>query len=151
MEPKVVNHYGKWINSEEPTTGVLGINSAPSWVYDEPAIDLGCLECESRQPATLEEPDSCDGCESTGPHLIGKWKKDSAGLYEPDKTGEYSAIMREDIIQVVWSIKTQRGALCSPCNPGQVDLDSAGEFLGYCLPNPAEGWDFGGGVDDPRY
>src|SRR6266545_2379627 len=62
----------------------------------------------------------------SGDKLIGFWKKDEqSGLYEPDETKEYAAIVRSDVVQVVWSQRTVRvPAMCSPCYPGQADLDS---------------------------
>jgi hypothetical protein len=77
-----------------------------------------------------------DGCgpQEQGDVLIGSWKKGDDGLYEPDETGEYAAIVRETVTQVIWSKYTEGGALCSPCYPGQVDLDTPGKFLAYTLP-----------------
>ena len=69
-----------------------------------------------------------------GTVLIGSWKKDSDGLYEPDKTGEYAAICGEIYTQVVWSKTTGKSALCSPCYPGQCDVDTPGDYLYYALP-----------------
>jgi len=64
--------------------------------------------------------------------LIGSWVKDSNNQYEPDKTGDYAAIVRESTIQVVWSkyiicVKS----LCSPCYPGQCDIsvDDDGDYI----------------------
>lgn len=77
-----------------------------------------------------------DGCgpEERGDMLIGSWKKGADGKYEPDETGEYAAIVRELVTQVVWSKHTDRGAVASPCYPGQVDLETPGQYLAYTLP-----------------
>ena len=78
-----------------------------------------------------------DGCgpEERGTILIGSWKKDEDGLWVADESGEYSAIVGETDIQVVWSRHVKHGVnLCSPCYPGQADLGSKGEVSAYCLP-----------------
>ena len=54
--------------------------------------------------------------------------------YAPDPEAEYSAIIGEVYTQVVKSKWAIKGALCSPCYPGQVDVDTEGEFLGYSFP-----------------
>lgn len=127
-----VNHWGVWVNPEIPTTGVFTNNKAPEGFYDDVflGIDLECESCEFK--AT---DDSCDGCD-TSQHTIlaGEWIKDELGKYIPDPGGEYSAIVGEIYTQVVRSKKTKRCALCSPCYPGQGDLESKGNFLAYCLP-----------------
>jgi hypothetical protein len=130
------NHYGKWVNSEEPVTGVIQNNNV-EWLMDEirgnDTIDLDYEEyIKDLSEEEIEEIDDWDGSEST--LLIGDWKKDEQGLYEPDKEGEYSAIVNESTTQVVWSKFTKRCALCSPCYPGQGDLDTPGEWLAYTLP-----------------
>ena len=75
--------------------------------------------------------------------LIGDWKiitsKDGKIQYEPDETGEFSAIVTDstfNCIQVVWSKYTTKvRAWCSPCFPHQADLDSGeGEIECYTLP-----------------
>lgn len=144
MTDKFVNHWGKWVNSEVPVTGVQGINTIPEWVLSEDGIALGCEECEARKECReCTHPEdcldctwehNCDCCENQGPYLLGTWRKDQSGRYEPDPAGEYAAILREDVVQVVQSKYTRRAALCSPCYPGQADLDTPGEFLAYCLP-----------------
>jgi hypothetical protein len=70
--------------------------------------------------------------------LYGSWKKDENGQYEPDLNGEYAAIYdsNDNIIQVVWSKNIFKACRrCSPCYPGQGDLDADGfDYLCYCLP-----------------
>jgi hypothetical protein len=61
--------------------------------------------------------------------------------YMPDEKAEYSTIIREFTSQVVRSNWFIRGALCSPCYPGQVDVDSPGEFLAYSFPPDVIGED----------
>ncbi len=139
---KTVNHWGKWVNSEEPVTGVISNNSI-AWEFIDDEICLDCEQafkefedgthtCEDGEDCTCEDFIECD---SSHDKIIGDWILDTkTGQYEPDKNGEFAAIVRECETQIVFSKYTKRGALCSPCFPGQVDLDSSGEFLGYDLP-----------------
>ena len=75
--------------------------------------------------------------------LIGDWIKDEEGLYMPDFNGEYAAIVRESVVQVVYSkYVTKVYSLCSPCYPGQADVVQGndvenGRFLAYNLPKEA--------------
>lgn len=142
-----MNHYGVYVNPEEPTTGVLTGNQIDNWPYDW--IDLGyvdmrndhgdidgynpdCEHCQEWERYCLDmyEP---NGMES---HLWGDWKLDDDGLYEPDKTGEYAAIYNpnENTVQVVWSRYTTTAAMCSPCYPGQADIGTPGRQPAYTLP-----------------
>lgn len=144
MDAKIVNHWGKWVNSEKPVTGVLNSNSISwEWVMDEQ-----CLTCEEIQQE-IESDESLDDdekqsqldfmeCDSSHEKIMGDaWILDTkTGKYDTVENDEheFAAIIRESVIQVVWSKFTKRGALCSPCYPGQVDLDSDGDFIGYTLP-----------------
>ena len=137
-----INHYGKWINSEKPITGVIS-NHTAQWLYEESynAIDLDYTEFahEIENDDLLSEDEkqiALDNYESMGDNtlLIGSWLQDEKGLYYPDPDSEYAAIMRESVTQVVWSQFTKKCALCSPCYPGQGDLDSKGDYLAYDLP-----------------
>ena len=136
----ITNHYGHIVDSEKPVTGVLSIHDIDfSWITD----DI-CLTCESivqdiedDDTLTDEEKEEeleyieCDPCHDK---IFGDWLQDSEGKYYPDPSGDFAAIERETVVQVVYSKHTARGALCSPCYPGQVDLDSAGDYLAYTLP-----------------
>lgn len=121
----------------EPNTGVIHINSA-SWIHEEfyDAIDLDLeafiKDVEERGLDLDKELEWYESQDST--LLIGSWKKDSKGLYEPDKTGEYSAIVRECVIQVVHSKWYSMAHYCSPCYPSQCDLDTAGDYPAFQLP-----------------
>jgi hypothetical protein len=155
----MVNHWGKWVDKTEPVTGVISFNDVCQFVSDEIAIngiDLqyeeACKEFESEfLTAHNREPDEdewqefyneLEGCES-GDQLIGDWIKDNEGLYDADPEGEYSAIVREGVVQVIKSIYiTKCKNLCSPCYPGQADINGGddepeGEFLAYNLPPEA--------------
>jgi hypothetical protein len=68
--------------------------------------------------------------------LVGQWELDANGQYEPAKECEFAAVVDYDtnVIQVVQSKYVARCALCSPCYPGQGDLDNEGEWWAYDLP-----------------
>lgn len=136
-----VNHYGMTVDSDSPVTGVISSNSI-SWECMDEEHCLTCEEIfeeiENDDSLTLEEKqeeiESVE-CDSSHDKIVGEWLKDSDGKYYPNPEGEYAAIIRESVIQVVYSkhIAYNR-ALCSPCYVGQVDLDSEGQFMGYTLP-----------------
>ena len=102
--------------------------------------------CWRAGPHVYDPRDDHDGCgpEERGTVLAGSWKKDpETGKWEPDESGDYAAIVGEIYVQVVWSKTVVRcKSLCSPCFPGQADLDSvvSGDegYLTYDL--PAEVW-----------
>lgn len=161
-----VYHWGKWVDSEVPTTGVVDSNSPAHLmeeVFSDSAINLsferswkefyrGKLGAyqkvrgrENKAPsarlvAKWEDEHSEEynmGAYGSGEtYLIGKWIVDSEGEYAPDLEGEYAAIVNFDsfTVQVVHSKWVRRCALCSPCYPGQADLDCAGDYLAYDLP-----------------
>ena len=134
-------HYGVSCDTEEPVTGVLANNEVCQFLSDEfnDAIDIGWEEAVEEYRAEHDGEDPPDGefdwWESLGPLLYGDWRKVD-GLYEPDKDGKkgFSAIVRECVTQVVWSKTTKRAGMCSPCYPGQADLDCPGDQLAYTLP-----------------
>ena len=131
----IKNHYGVIVDSENPLTGVLNSNSV---AWDAFSMDYDCLTCEEIIDES-DDPDDLDWleCDSSHTRIHGDWIKDTkTGLYEPDKTGEFAMIENESTIQIVWSktIKLNVG-LCSPCHPGQADLDSTGDFKAYTLPS----------------
>ncbi len=129
----ITNHYGYTVNSETPITGVISNNNV-EWLSDEiyssKSIDLDWLEFLKSKPSQ-DEKDNYESQDSTV--LIGDWVK-YKGQYQPKKHGEYAAIVSELYVQVVYSKFTKRCALCSPCYPGQGDIDSNGEYLTYTLP-----------------
>ncbi len=139
MQNKTVNHWGKFVSSDSPVTGVMTVHSL-NWE----CLDETCVTCESiynqiqmDESLSEEEKESeleSVECDSSHTKIFGNWKKDDNGQYIPDESGDFSAILNESTVQIVWSKNTQNAALCSPCFPGQVDLDTLGEFLGYCLP-----------------
>lgn len=140
-EVKTVNHWGKWVTSDVPVTGVISNNNL-SWEW----VNETCLTCEQiykefdNGSHTCEYGEDCNcadfiECDSSHDKIMGDWTLDTkTGLYEVSKDAEFAAIISESVTQIVFSKFTKRGALCSPCYPGQVDLDSDGDFLGYDLP-----------------
>lgn len=145
----------------EPTTGVTAPNkTACEWFWEEDYIDpefdyfrevvinekVYELEQEGTDPEEAKEESEewfdnhgCDNYEESNV-LYGSWKKDKNGLWEPDsEKGDYAAIYRGGsygsyVLQVIWSKWGIYGAWCSPCYPGQVDIDTPGDNAGYCLP-----------------
>ena len=134
-----INHWGVTVDSDNPVTGVINSNGI-AWEFIDDEI---CLTCESAV-AEIDSDESIEDkeseyefieCDSSHEKIIGDWLKDESGKYYPDESKEFAAIVNESTIQVVWSKHTKRGSLCSPCYPGQVDLDSEGDYLGYTLPD----------------
>lgn len=154
-------HYGKYVDSETPITGVISNNNIlREFISDEICIDCEQiysdidLEIESETDEgvllELEESKEYIECDSSHIKLFGDWIEvtgsdlqkeknlcwyivNGTGYY-PDKNGEFAAIEMESETQIVFSKYTKRAALCSPCFPGQGDLDSSGEYLAYDLP-----------------
>lgn len=139
-----INHWGKWIDSNTPTTGVLSTNDI-AWEWLDSEICLTCEEIiqEIDNDESIEDKQSeydFIECNSDHTRLLGDWIKDNDGLYAPDRdNGEFSAIENESTIQVVWSkFTTKQCKPCSPCYPGQLDVDydyENGEFSAYTLPD----------------
>jgi len=130
----VYNHWGVWVDLNEPITGVLSNNDCIQFISDELYNGIN-----------LDSEDDCEICEYWEDYpdsiwLIGDWLIDDDGLYYPDPNGEYAAIVRESVTQVVFSQYVTRSALCFPCFPGQGDLDTIGEFLTYNFPPEAFDW-----------
>jgi hypothetical protein len=151
-------HYGVTVDSERPTTGVL-LNTEPEFLLEDvqSGIDIEweeyCADCESRG----EEPDGDEFTGDPSTVLVG-FKESPLGAdvvrrsnclhyligrkaFVADPDAEYQAVVSEVYTQVLWSRFVQRTPLCSPCYPGQGDLDtpvgdsySHDGFLAYTLP-----------------
>lgn len=137
---KVINHWGKWIDSDIPGTGVINSDNVMwEWVNDEICLTCEEIQSEIENDESIEDKESeidFIECDSSHTRIFGDWIYDTqTGQYTPDKNGEFSAIENESTVQIVWSKYTKRGNVCSPCYPGQIDLDSDGEFLAYTLPD----------------
>lgn len=142
-----MTHWG--IVPKTPCTGVLNITDA-EWLHEDihNGIDLAWEEHILTCPE--EDHDMC-GPTEMGTVLIGfkevYFLKDAwfvvpsgAGYgkhgYVPDPDAEYSAIIGEIYTQVVRSKYVQSCELCSPCYPGQGNLeqDGKGDYITYTLP-----------------
>ena len=135
------NHWGVWVDSETPITGVLNVGDvAWEWVNDETCLTCDEIQAEfeaeqAELPEDEREEEFDFECDSAHTKIFGDWLLDEAsGKYEPDKNGEFAAISNEMYVQVVFSKTTVRRALCAPTFPGQADLDTPGDFLCYALP-----------------
>lgn len=135
-----VNHWGVEVNSESPITGVLN-SSAPKRLYEDverKGIDTAFEE--HLKTCTNEDHSECyfiGNYEDEATYLVGFRKitgELDKGKYEPDPEAKYSAIVGPQYTQVLQSKYLSRAALCSPCFPGQGDLDTPGEFMTYQLP-----------------
>ena len=165
MEKEIVtvNHWGKWVTSDVPVTGVMSVhNIAWEFMDDEQCLTCeamykeiedmtDCPECEGRLTDDGTECSECGWykeneyefieCDSSHEKIFGDaWVLDTkTNKYDvaENKEGlEFAAILNESTVQVVWSKYIVEGKrLCSPCFPGQVDLDSEdGDFSSYTLP-----------------
>ena len=123
-------HHGVIVHKDEPIPGVL-LTSKPEFLWEDEAngIDLAWLEHLS----VCEKDDHSDCMHGESDVLIG-FIETKAGTFEIDPEAEYSAFVRGSYTQVLRSKHTKQCALCSPCFPGQGDLDSEGEYLAYDLP-----------------
>lgn len=145
----VTNHWGKWVDSEIPTTGVLSVNDV-AWEWLDYNDEI-CLDCnnameEINNNVDLDEDEKQSElesieCDSNHTKLMGDWVFENDKYWTEDKiNGEFSAIVNESTVQVVWSKYLVRGPLCSPCYPGQVDINADSKitdkgFLAYTLPD----------------
>lgn len=124
--------------------------------YDEARIDLikeyllDHEEMEDREECRSEAEEHADreleDWESDSYMLLGDWKRVNENEgdlaypeYDVDKEGTHgwAAILRRTdgmILQVVWSKWVMECAWCSPCYPGQGDLDTYGSVIAYSLP-----------------
>lgn len=140
----VYNHWGVWVDPDVPITGVVSNNQVFQFISDEMYNDGINLDFEDHinSDEHSENDEWCDICEYwediDSTYLIGDWILDTnTHLYEHDPNGEYAAIVGEIYTQVIFSKYTKRVALCSPCYPGQGDMESDGNFLTYNLPSEA--------------
>lgn len=107
----------------------------------EELLDEGMDETEARAEADSYVDDEWSELNQDfngETHLYGDWKLVN-DKFEPDYYGQlgYSAIYNnnENIIQVVWSRWAIKCRRCSPCYPGQGDVDTPGDdYMAYTLP-----------------
>ena len=127
-------------------TGVVSLNSLEHIhedMYNGDEINLAFIDhLEECHKDIDDDHDDCwaelDVCDR-GDILIGlketTVKLDAMYWYErwhrgftPDPEAEYSAIVREDVAQIVKSKWFAYCHKCSPCYPQQGDLDTAGDY-----------------------
>lgn len=146
-------HWGVLLHQETPTTGVYGGNDLDweympcDWIdlhYEEAAeaITSDPITTSEQKDEAIEE--LCNSDWSGDTHLYGSWKKVD-GQYEADREtddpDDFAAIYNanHNTLQVVWSKVIKRGALASPCYPGQVsaneDDGDDGQQAYYALPD----------------
>lgn len=162
-------HWGFWVDSNKPATGVVSIHSVPGLmdhIDGASSVNLSGLlaladhlrqmrkqwegEYWQNAPDLAPEPgepspeliaqwetDYWDSCPDNGPatYLLG-FVLGEGDKWEPDPAAEFSAIVDFDsmVTQIVRSRWVRRGALCSPCYPGQIDLGNPGDWLGFDFP-----------------
>lgn len=136
--------------SESILTGVVNGHGV-EWLHDEVynAISLDAEEVQRAYDAGELSPEDMQAWDDglyefyDETLLIGQWRKDEdSGQWVPDVDNpafEYAAIWSCEsgsIVQVVasrWIARVR--SMCSPCYPGQADLDSGrGDILAYALP-----------------
>ena len=138
-----------------PITGVLQNNHLdPDIFYYKMDFDLNVFYHYEECHTYSKEFASCD-CDDLPEYdfdcpLIGFKKtkrkpntttlyydfKESLGFYIiPDKKSPYSMIVGEIYSQIIRSRYYTLSAMCSPCFPGQGDLDTIGIYKAYC-PDP---------------
>jgi hypothetical protein len=145
-------HWGVLLHQETPTTGVYGGNQL-DWEYmpyDWIDLDYETAVSDIEDDPNLTSTEKDDAIEelsnyfdSGDTHLYGSWKKVD-GQYEADRETDdpedFAAIYNANYntLQVVWSKVIKRGALASPCYPGQVsaneDDGDDGQQAYYALP-----------------
>lgn len=109
-----------------------GLDPNDNGEYSDPEPTERQLFEWSEEYSELDQP--------PGTYLIGAWVQDENGLYEPGELtpeNEFAAIASYDTMtaQVVRSKYAIRAELCSPCYPGQANIDDNGDFMGYDFPD----------------
>lgn len=115
------NHYGVTVDSETPITGVVSIHDVP-WLVEEftdSGVDLDFIAyCKDGGDEDLYE-------QQDATMVLGFKGQDV------DENADFAAIMLGSTIHIIKSLYAARGALCSPCCPGQASVDEPGDFLCY--------------------
>lgn len=132
-QPLQYPYYLSTIPTTSPACGVaLVADMLPEVIFEEPALDpLLIAELALNEDQEEYTPDY---------ELIGDWtQNEDTGEFDPTPglpQRGFAAICHwpDQVVQVVASKWVSKGRFCSPCYPGQVDLHSAGEYLGYELP-----------------
>ena len=132
-EEKVSTHYGVPVSTGVPVPGVF-TNGDVDFLFDLDMDDV--LYQEHIAGCKKDEHDLCDTPEDThewlgGFTLVGEggkllWARNLETNIAFDVSEIYSRVFASQ-----WVIKS---CLCSPCYPGQGDVDSNGEYLAYSFP-----------------
>jgi len=130
---------------EKPVGGVININSIkcfefPTMYIDDILRDLdGYEDYDEEVNVDIGEIFGFIECDKNDPDMyfsfISTDEKTSI-CYKIDKTREFAGLINNDsnTVQIVWSKYTKNCLWCSPCYPGQGDLDSDGDVLTYAVP-----------------
>lgn len=135
------------MTKENAITGVIGINNVSSEILNS---DMFCKSsvnlsfenrlkdhinfCNDKECIDNEHDYFSENYEEENDTYIINFIKDDKGLYIPDTTKDYSIIVNESTLQIVYSKFFKFCLLCSPCYPNQGDLASVGSYFTYCLP-----------------
>lgn len=137
--PGLVNHWGRWVDSEDPSPGVYSLHGL-EWIHEEEGIDPDWEEFA--ESATEEEIEHADWTQDQS--LIGFVLNERTGQYDPDPAAEFVAVVHYSFWHHVTILRSSwwtRAALCSPCCPGQADGDTPGDFLAFAPPPSVIGTD----------
>lgn len=133
------------LHRDEVVTGVVQ-NNRCEFIHEDAINGIDLRYEEALREWEMENPDSEDDFEydgEMGDVLIGfKWN-DETQLYEEDPDAEYCAIVNYDghyVTQVTMSKYAVECHRCSPCYPGQGDVDTPGDsYIAFCPPPDAYG------------
>lgn len=124
--------------TETPIVGVASIHD----------FDLDALtSLHEFDPAWEEHKETCEKYKAEGEcdcmdyaetdityYADAEWQKGEDGLWDaPGATMKFASNDR-GYVQVLLSPHTERHGKCSPCYPGQADLDAEGDLLCYAVP-----------------
>jgi hypothetical protein len=132
-----MNKYTREFHEQiEETLGIVtGVMSGHDLDWD--VLDYNemvCIDCEVAYEDWLEENPDAETDEFWGQHecsghdhLYGDWKQGKGGKWEADRDGRQGFALIYDsnmnVAQVVWSRIAKWTWWCSPCYPGQGDVD----------------------------
>lgn len=119
----------------KPITGVINAYVVESDIIDDIFNNGVDLDYEAYIAEHGEE--AAEDYESEGPTMLLGFQKDEDGLWDVDENAEYSLKYNGDCatIQVVHSKYVKKDCVyCSPCYPGQGDLETGhGSLIAYSL------------------
>ncbi len=124
----------KKISDKQILTGVINIYTVHSELIDkifQDGVDLDYLQYIEENGKNAAEDYECEN-----PTILLGFKKDDNDEWDTDEDAEYSLKYNgnQATIQVVHSKYIKKNcAICSPCYPGQADLESIGDLTAYAL------------------